>query len=264
MNARQRHQKILQLLSEQPIVSVAELEQALDTSIATVRRDINTLSRAKLVQKIRGGIEALSDSNPLQQRLVGEAFVSSDNVHVRKKRAIAREAVALCSDGEAIIINGGTTTHRMAEFMEDLCMHVLTNSFTMADHLLRRSRNHVMLPGGEVFREQNIVLSPYEEDTMSDRFYASKMFMGAFAVRQQGLIETDPLLIKAEQKLIKQTEELIVLVDSSKFATHGSLILCPLERVSTAITDEGVPEQALEMLDRAGVRVIVANSQTRE
>jgi DeoR family transcriptional regulator, ulaG and ulaABCDEF operon transcriptional repressor len=73
-------------------------------------------------------------------------------------------------------------------------------------------------------------------------------------------MEGDPLLIQAEQKLINQADELIVLVDSSKFRQRSSLILCGLDRISTIITDDGVTESEQRMLENAGVKLIVAGA----
>jgi DeoR family ulaG and ulaABCDEF operon transcriptional repressor len=86
------------------------------------------------------------------------------------------------------------------------------------------------------------------------------MFMGAQGVGRLGIMERDPLLIQAEQKLIDQAEELIVLVDSSKFAQRSSLILCRLDRVDTVITDDAVSEDAAAMLGEAGVKLVVAEA----
>ncbi|MEZ5451091.1 MAG: DeoR family transcriptional regulator [Thiolinea sp.] len=52
---RQRHQKILQLLTQQPIITVDELVNVLEASVATVRRDINALAQAKLLKRIGAG-----------------------------------------------------------------------------------------------------------------------------------------------------------------------------------------------------------------
>ena len=83
---------------------------------------------------------------------------------------------------------------------------------------------------GTIYREQNIILSPFDND-VTRNFYARRMFMGAQGVGPLGMMEADPLLIQAEQKLIDQADELVVLVDSSKFRQRSSLILCPLDRV---------------------------------
>ena len=111
-------------------------------------------------------------------------------------------------------------------------LQVFTNSFPIAEHLLKHSKNTVLVPGGAIYREQNIILSPFDND-VTRNFYARRMFMGAQGIGPLGLMEADPLLIQAEQKLIGQADELIVLVDSSKFANRSSLILCPLERIDT-------------------------------
>lgn len=72
-------------------------------------------------------------------------------------------------------------------------------------------------------------------------------------------MEADALIIQSEQKLMHQADELVVMADSSKFHRRSSLILCPLERVSTIITDDGIPEEAVRMIENAGIRLIVAS-----
>ena len=49
-----------------------------------------------------------------------------------------------------------------------------------------------------------------------------------------------------------------MLVDSSKFKQRSSLVLCPLERITTIITDEAIPDNAAAMLEAADVKLIVA------
>ena len=64
---------------------------------------------------VRGGAEAI---NPPQfVGLAGRPFSVNEGLHARQKQAIAKEAVALCQDGEPIIINGGTTTFQMVHFL---------------------------------------------------------------------------------------------------------------------------------------------------
>ena len=66
-----------------------------------------------------------------------------------------------------------------------------------------------MLPGGTIYREQNIILSPFDND-VTRNFYARRMFMGAQGVGPLGVMEAAmPLIIQAEQKLINQADELV-------------------------------------------------------
>ena len=73
-------------------------------------------------------------------------------------------------------------------------------------------------------------------------------------------MEQDALIIQAEQKLINQADELVLMVDSTKFQRRSSLILCPLDRVSTLITDDAIPDSARAMIENAGIKLIIAGT----
>lgn len=255
MHEQERHRVILSAVEDRAVVTVVDLCTLTGASEATIRRDIAALHMQQKVRRVRGGVESLRP--PQFVGLAGRTFAVNQTLRIKEKQAIARAAVALCEDGDSIIINGGTTTFQMVHPLATRRCQVFTNSFPIAEHLLKHSKNTVMLPGGAIYREQNIILSPFEND-VTRNFYARRMFMGAQGVGPLGLMEADPLLIQAETKLIGQADELVVLVDSSKFDQRSSLVLCGLDRISTLITDEGISDAAAAMLDAADVKLIVA------
>ncbi|MHA3976723.1 DeoR/GlpR family DNA-binding transcription regulator [Halovulum sp. GXIMD14794] len=261
MHEKERHRVILSAVQERPVATVSELVSLTGSSEATIRRDIATLHMQKRLRRVRGGAEAVAP--PPLPGLAGRPFSVNQTMHIAQKQAIAREAVALCDDGEPIIINGGTTTFQMVHPLASRRLQVMTNSFPIAEHLLKHSKNTVLVPGGALYREQNIILSPFDSD-MARNYYARRMFMGAQGLGPLGLMEADPLLIQAEEKLIGQADELVVLVDSSKFENRSSLILCPLERIDVVITDEGVTDRVAAMLEAADIRLIVAEAPAAE
>ncbi|WP_299285773.1 DeoR/GlpR family DNA-binding transcription regulator [uncultured Tateyamaria sp.] len=257
MHEKERHTIILSAVEERPVVTVADLCSLTGASEATIRRDIATLDQDKQLRRVRGGAEAL---NPPQfVGLAGRPFSVNETMRIEEKQAIAAAAVDLCDDGDAIIINGGTTTFQMVHPLAGRRMQVFTNSFPIAEHLLKHSKNTVMLSGGTIYREQNIILSPFDND-VTRNFCARRMFMGAQGLGPLGLMEADPLLIQAEQKLIGQADELVVLADSSKFEQRSSLVLCPLNRITTVITDDHISDKAAAMLDAAEVTLIVTQT----
>lgn len=255
MHEKERHRIILSAVQDRPVVTVQELVALTDSSEATIRRDIAQLHVQKKLRRVRGGAESIHP--PQFVGLAGRPFSVNETINIAQKRAIAQKAVELCEDGDAIIINGGTTTFQMVHPLATKRCQVFTNSFPIAEHLLKNSKNTIMLSGGVIYREQNIILSPFEND-VTRNFYAKRVFMGAQGLGPLGLMEADPLLIQAEQKLIGQADDLVVLADSSKFSARSSLILCPLERISTIITDDGIPDSAVKMLEQADIRLIVA------
>ena len=261
MHESERHRIILSAVQDRPVATVADMTALTGASEATIRRDIATLHVQKKLRRVRGGAESIAP--PQFVGLAGRPFSVNETLNIAQKRAIARAAVDLCQDGDAIIINGGTTTFQMVHPLSARRCQVFTNSFPIAEHLLKHSKNTILLSGGTIYREQNIILSPFDND-VTRNFAAQRMFMGCQGLGPLGLMEADPLLIQAEQKLIGQADELIVLADSSKFRRRSSLILCPLSRVTTVITDDGITDREAQMLDAAEVRLIVAQTRATD
>ncbi len=254
MHERERWQRILTLVRERRVVRVITLMDELHASSATLRRDLVKLEEMGQLKRVHGGAEAIEAAQ--QSHLATRSFGVSQTLNAERKRAVAKAAADMCSDGDSIIINAGSTTSFMAGFLRHRRMQILTNSVPISLELISTSDNRIVLPGGEVYREQGIILSPFDEDAIQ-HFTASRMFMSCYAITQMGIIEGDPLIARAEAKLLTRAEKLIVIADSSKFEQRGSMAVCPLSRVSTLITDSGAPAAALNTVRAAGVEVIV-------
>jgi DeoR family ulaG and ulaABCDEF operon transcriptional repressor len=257
MHEKERHRVILSAVEDRPVVTVIDACNLTGASEATIRRDIANLHIGNKLRRVRGGAEAISP--PQFTGLAGRTFAVNETLRIKDKQAIAQTAAALCRDGDSIIINGGTTTFQMVHPLVSRRLAILTNSFTLAEHLLKHSKNTITLSGGTIYREQNILLSPFEND-ITRNFYAKRMFIGAQGISPLGLVEADPLVIQAEQKLIRQADELVVLADSSKFERRSSLIICELSKINTIITDDRISDTAASMLDAADVNLIVTRS----
>ena len=257
MHETERHRVILAAVQARPVATVAELVDITGTSEATIRRDIAALHVRGELRRVRGGAEAVNP--PEQGGLMGRPFSVNETINMNAKRAIARAAAELCRDGEPIIINGGTTTYQMVHHLTARRLSVFTNSFAIAEFLIQNSRNSVVIPGGTIYREQNVILSPFG-GVVASHFYAKRMFIGCQGIGQHGLMEADPMIVQSELGLIGQADELIVLADSSKFSGRSSLILCGLDRIATVITDSGIRDEDRQMLETAGVRLIVVET----
>lgn len=255
MHERERWQLILTHIRSRGVMRLRELGAMTGASPATLRRDVTKLEELGQIRRIHGGIEVVESFQ--QSHLSARPFGIAQGMNSGKKRALAREAANMCRDGESIIINAGSTTWYMAEYLRERRLQILTNSFPIAQELIGTSGNRIVLPGGEVYREQGIILSPFDEDAIQ-HFTASRMFMSCHAISQMGVIEGDPLIARAEAKLLTRAEQLVVLADSTKFETRGSMVLCQLAQVHTLITDEDAPPAMLDMMRARGVNVVIA------
>ncbi|MDE2410222.1 MAG: DeoR/GlpR transcriptional regulator [Sphingomonadales bacterium] len=254
MHADERERLILAALEPTGFVSWRELEARLAASPATIRRDLARLEAEDRIVRVHGGARRREAERP---HLLGTPFDQSITQHLAAKQAIGKAAAALVEPGEGIMIDGGSTTLQMCPHLAGLDCQVLTNSLHIVNALLPQAGTRILLPSGSVFREQNIILAPAGEDSMP-RFHAPKLFMGAAAIGAQGVMQQDVILVAAERRLIDRAEQVILLVDSSKFGSSSGAIVCGLDEVDVIVTDPGVENGLLDRIRRAGSRVIVA------
>lgn len=259
MHERERWQIILTQVRKRGVMSVRDLMLVTNASSATLRRDLTKLEELGQVRRVHGGVEAIEIAQ--QPHLATRSFGVSQTFNAARKRDVAKAAAAMCVTGESIIINAGSTTWAMVEFLRELRMQILTNSFPIAQELIATSPNRIILPGGEVYREQGIVLSPFDEDAIQ-HFTASKMFMSCYSITPMGIIEGDPLIARAEAKLLSRADKLVVIADSSKFESRGSMVVCQLSRVHTLVTDDAAPSQMIDHLKSLGVNVVIAEHES--
>lgn len=238
MHAAERERLILDALKPSGFISYRDLEARLDASPATIRRDLTRLEETGQIVRVHGGAKLPEDDGSTAPRLLGTPFDQSITQNLAAKRAIGKAAAALCTPGEGVMIDGGTTTLQMCPHLDGLGLQVLTNSLHIVNALLPQPSTRILLPSGALFREQNIILAPAGEESMP-RFHAPRLFMGAAAVGPQGAMQADVVLVAAERRLIDRAEEVILLVDSSKFRSQSGTIVCGLDEIDTIITDSG-------------------------
>ena len=256
MHAAERERLILRILSERGFIGFQELERQIEGSPATLRRDLNRLGRDGKIVRVRGGARVTADSGGAPH-LSGVPFHENIDRNLEQKKAIGRAAAELCRAEESVIIDGGSTTLQMCPFLEPLRLHVLTNSLHIVSALLPQDNTRITVPAGTLFREQNIILSPFDNDGM-DRYHAAKLFMGAAFVGRHGLMQTDVLLVQVEHRMLARADELVVLVDSSKFDAPAGHVVCSLEDIDVLVTDDGLADTHAKMLEQHGIKILIA------
>lgn len=263
MHAAEREQVILRMLQQRGFIAFQDLDRELEASPATLRRDLEKLETAGHIVRVHGGAKLPGSQNAGAQvdvaKLLGVPFRQNVQKNLQSKRAIGKAAAELCCDGESIIIDGGSTTLQICSNLGGFNLQVLSNSLHVIGALLPLDGIRMAIPAGTVFREQDIILSPFNDDGMT-QYRASKIFMGAAAVGIHGVMQTDAVLAQIGQRLLARAEKLVLLVDSSKFKAPAGHIVCGLSEIDVLVTDVDIADEHAQMLERAGIRLIVADA----
>ena len=266
MHANERETLILALLEERGFVAFRDLELRVDGSPATLRRDLERLAANGRLTRVRGGIKAHEggSSNALTPSIHLSGIPFHENIarNRQAKAAIGKAAATLCKPGEGVMIDGGSTTLQMCPHLAGLNLQVLTNSLHIVSALIGQTGTRVLVPSGAVFPEQNIILSVFGDDGMP-RFHAPKLFMGAASLGVQGLMQADIVLVAAERRLIDRADEIIVMVDATKFDGPSGNVVCELSQIDVVITDDRINDAIAKDIENACARLVVVQ-HTRE
>ena len=117
---RDRHHEVMRLLEDAGRVSVPDLAERFGVSVVTVRNDLERLERLRLLRRVRGG--AVLAPSPDEG-----SFEIRVQLHVAEKLAVAREAARMVRDGDAIAVDGSTTSTREPVINEAAMAANLTN-----------------------------------------------------------------------------------------------------------------------------------------
>ncbi|MFD2053530.1 DeoR/GlpR family DNA-binding transcription regulator [Mesorhizobium calcicola] len=249
-----RQRQIVDLLRDRPFASVRELQERLGVSAATVRRDIDRIDEAGEARKVYGGISALDGA--LQGIAYARPYDENRDLAVEAKRQIANVAATMVRDGDAVIVHGGSTCFHLGVRLAERNIRLYTNSMPLVAYLSDHGHCSLTVAGGDLHREPGIIHS----FTQPIPFYASKFFVGAQGLGQEGVLESHPLLVRSIADLSLCADQIVVLADSRKLSIHARNVALPLSRIGTLVTDDGLSDTDARMLEDAGVMVRIAPS----
>ena len=250
MTGSSRRGAILDLLTRNGFVDVPGLQRALGCSEATIRRDLDLLQREGRLRRTHGG--AVLDGHRERALTIRVAE------KVEEKEAIARAAVEMVPDFAAVGIGGGTTTQHVARALAGRPgLTVVTNAINIAAELAGKPIR-IIVTGGELRANTYELVGPLAEPTAS-QLHLDLIFVGVDGLSVEGGLTThDPVEARVDRVLIDRANEVVVVADHSKLGRKTFACIAPLEVAHTLVTDRQADPEVVRELERAGLRVIVA------
>jgi DeoR/GlpR family transcriptional regulator of sugar metabolism len=248
----ERKQRILKLIQQDSRVSVAELASFFGVSKASIRRDLNELHHAGLLQRTYGGalkLNSTSSEMPFSMREVS---------HREEKTRIGEFAAQLVQPGETIFVDGGTTTECMLPYLADRPnLTVVTYGLNIAARLAGYEQITVIVIGGTLHHRSLTtggILALESLHTYGMRFHHT--FLAASGISVEGGITNASFEeIPMKRRAIEVAQQTILLVDSSKVGVVAAGLIAPVQKIHRLITDVKAPAQEVERLRQLGVIV---------
>lgn len=252
--AEERKSLIVDYVKLKSKATVGELCAKFSVSPATIRNDLRELADNGLLERTHGGAMVKSsvnfELNNVEKEVVG----------VAQKKAIAKKAIQFVKDGISIALDAGTTCMELAKLLghfKDLT--VVTNDLNIAAYLDGNTGANVILAGGQLRKGFHYTVGDMAVSTL-ENLNVDVAFIAANGVHcEKGLSTPKFETGMIKKKMIDNSKEVVVLVDSQKINFVSFVKFGRIEDANILITDEEADAGFVESVRAKGVRVELAS-----
>ncbi|MCM3664299.1 DeoR/GlpR family DNA-binding transcription regulator [Mesobacillus subterraneus] len=246
----ERHQLILQMIKEKPIVKIQELVDMTEASESTIRRDLTLLEEGKFLKRVHGGAARL------RGKLQEPSMTEKSTKNLQGKRQIAQYAASLIEEGDSIYLDAGSTIMEMIAYLPAKDIVVVTNGLMHLPHLLERNIETYVI-GGYAKPKTNAIIGRGALASL-EQYRFDKSFLGVNGVHpHSGYTTPDQEEAMIKQKAMSLAREAFVLADDTKFSEIAFAKIADLHEavIITNKIDEDIEGQ---YLSKTSIKVVTS------
>jgi DeoR family transcriptional regulator of aga operon len=249
----ERRREIRSLIEEEGRVTTDQLATRFNTSLVTIRGDLNALAETGLIVRTHGGALAHRDGEEA-------AIEVKQSLRHAEKVRIATAAVAMIREGDTLLLDSGSTTGEIAKQIRTLKLHainVITNALNVAVTLAQAPHVRLVMLGG-VLRPNSFALSGPQAEAALAGLHADRLFLGVDSLDPEiGLMTPHLLEAQLNAQMIRSARQVVAVADSSKLLRRSLSVIAKVERIHTLITDQGAHPDSVAALRTRGVEVVL-------
>ncbi|HEX4219036.1 MAG TPA: DeoR/GlpR family DNA-binding transcription regulator [Acidimicrobiales bacterium] len=251
MDVNDRLGALVGLLQRDGRVEVAEAAEAFGTAEMTVRRDLDRLVAMGMARRVRGGA--------ISQLMRGEElpFALRALEHTEVKARIGQVVAAVLQDGEAVLLDSGSTTIKVAEALASRRLTVMPMSLHIAAALSASEAVRLLMPGGEIRPGELAMVGPLAVASIAALRFDT-LVLGCCGLSDGRITAHDLGDAAVKQAMLASAARVILAADGSKFGQTAMAVVCDATDVDIVVTDETAPSDAVDGLQAAGIEVLTA------
>lgn len=231
----ERQSKILQYIRVHGSGQIKSLADWLDVSQATVRRDLDEMSQAGLIERTHGGAVSNRNGSSFEQR-----YEEKLTLMEQEKRRIAQGAMNYVRPGDTIFLDSGTTIYYFGSKLCDIPnLTIFTYDIMVAYSIDIHPTSNIIVTGGMRRQGYNNVLIGNMVVEFLRNLRIDNVFLGADAIDVEfGVSNSNIYEAEIKSQAVASGNKVFLLADHSKFNKVALAKVCNLEKINTLITDE--------------------------
>ena len=252
-----RHREILELLRTEKSISVHKLAAKLYVSESTVRRDLNRLASAGMLQRSFGGAVLVEDINSEVPLIV------RDEKNSAEKKTIARLAASLIEENDIIFVDPSSTAYALLPYLDERVKAVVTNSPKVSLALASNPSLNIYLTGGYL-RKNALSLVGHHAEEMLANFNCTKMFFSCTSISKSQLSDLNEEEANLKRKMLRQSKTIVAMLDHTKFGLTAFSHVCNLTSIDYVVTDMFPGDEWIRIFEENNIKLLCAPPFNKE
>lgn len=256
MQTSERQRWILDALGASGRVEVPDLAERLEVSTVTVRRDLDQLAVVGALRRVRGG--AVTSSLRGEGLPFGLRAADGEGLKAR----LAAAAVGLIADGEAVVVDSGTTGAAAATALASRRVTVMPLSVQGLVAVANSASAKVLVPGGAVRQGEGTFTGPMTETAIASLRFDTAIMTCCAVSLPAGVMAYEVEEAAVKRAVHRASARTVLIAEAEKFARTSLAVVCLLTDIDVLVTDPTLPATIRGRLQEAGVEVVTCSDVT--
>lgn len=248
MDGNARLTALVEVLQRDGRLDVAEMAARFGTAEMTIRRDLDRIVTMGMARRVRGGAISLlmrGEELPFALRVL-------DNADAKSR--IAAAVAAVLRDGEAVLLDSGTTAVLVGRALAGRRLTVMPMSLHAASALSANESVRLLMPGGEARPGELAMVGPLALTSIGalrfDTAVVAPCGLSGGQVTAHNLADA-----AVKQAMMRSAAKVIIAADGSKFRQTALAVVGAASDADMMITNTGAPPDAIDALRAGGLEV---------
>ncbi|HHU63391.1 MAG TPA: DeoR/GlpR transcriptional regulator [Clostridiales bacterium] len=251
-----RREEILAYIRNVKNATSEELSKRFKVTEETIRKDLKYLANRGFIIRTFGGAMIKAENNSSFDR---------GAVTNHEEDAIAQKASSFIDDSESIILDAGSANVQLAKYIrENSDVVVVTNSLRIIN-IISKMQGITVISTGGTLRTKSMSFQGQLAEYTIEKYNIHKAFISAKGVSlDEGVMDSNELEAEIKRKMIAAAKEVILLVDHTKFGKITHVTVCPIDKVTTIVTDDKTHPEILQAYKDRGIDIAIGKLENKK
>lgn len=251
MLAKERQKIICEMLQKKGAVETSYLSNFFNVSVETIRKDFLALEKSKELIRTHGG--AIVTGNVKSALNLSERCEEN----TEGKQCLVLKALNCISEGNIIAIDEGSTAIMLATAIRDKFhdLTVITYSLDVFNILCNEKNFKLILCGGNYMKSERCFCGAQTLDCLKKLYFQKSFIFPSSISLEFGICFFTDKFSEILNELVRSSEQIFILADSSKFEKRSMYKLCEMNDKFYYLTDDSMSKELRSLYNKNNINI---------